>query len=69
MGPANVRHDEMVTDLMLSSRTPGTMDLSSAYFNITDKYADGIFTASRFKRINIITASPKVYTPNPRHVQ
>jgi len=60
MGPVDIRHDETVTSLVLSHFKEGTLDLSSAYFNITDSYSNAILDCNDSRSVNIITASPEV---------
>ncbi len=61
MGPFGIHHDEQVTRFILESVAPkSTLDLGSAYFNITDVYKDAILNESSKANINIITASPQV---------
>jgi len=63
MGRFNIRHDERVTEYILSSASMdgSTLDMASAYFNITKRYKEAIFTPGHCAQVRVITASPEVY--------
>jgi hypothetical protein len=65
MGRFGIHHDERVTELVLSSCTASgaTLDLASAYFNITKRYKAAILSPHNQAQVNIITASPEVPQP------
>ncbi|ELR23065.1 CDPdiacylglycerol--glycerol-3-phosphate 3-phosphatidyltransferase, mitochondrial, putative [Acanthamoeba castellanii str. Neff] len=61
MGRFGIHQDERVTELVLSSCTASgaTLDLASAYFNITKRYKAAILSPHNQAQVNIITASPE----------
>jgi hypothetical protein len=62
MGRFGIHQDERVTELLLSScATSGaSLDLASAYFNVTKRYKNAILSPHHQAQVNIITASPEV---------
>jgi hypothetical protein len=67
MGRFGIHQDERVTEYILSaSGTSGaTLDMASAYFNITKRYKDAVLSPHHQARVNIITASPEVSFTSP----
>jgi hypothetical protein len=64
MGRFGIHQDERVTELLLSAcATSGaSLDLASAYFNVTKRYKNAILSPHHQAQVNIITASPEVPT-------